>query len=607
MFAVQRFTEEEVPSDNHDETELVQQTAPKPNKFTQFLANQKASKRRKSVSGDDPRAAKKSKLVATTETTTATTNSVTSAEFQHAQDQAQQSTQASEETSVAKSKAQNSSVPVWMRAAHTIPTGDEQHECPVRSLRLHEGICSALESQLSISTFFATQASVIPAVLRCGAQGRDVMVMAPTGSGKTLAYVVPVCQSLSDRVVRRLRALVILPTRDLVAQVNTVFQTIAKPLGLQVGTAVGETSFQAEQNALVHIPDDGLAQSKVDILLCTPGRLMDHLDTTEGFTLEHLRFLVVDEADRLLKQSYQDWIRKVFHAATQSQRHGSVHQTRNGDSLIDAACERDSFDGCGGPRRMVPFQKLLFSATLTKNPKHLAALKLKNPIFFTASATKQYSIPAGLSEYLCVCRDGEKPLMLVHLVETLKSRQTIVFTSSVDTTHRLFRLLECIAGLSCAEFSSSLPQSRRTDVLNRFRSGSLSLIVCSDAMARGMDLEHVDCVVNYDVPPFIRTYIHRVGRTARAKRKGQAYTLAFRREIRHLKEMLRLADGSNLVTKQVKREDLDDKVDDYEALLEKLEVIMAKERDGKQDPQQPAGVKPSHKSKSRKLHKNSSS
>lgn len=152
---------------------------------------------------------------------------------------------------------------------------------------------------------------MIPAVLHaertCDPRTGDVCISAPTGSGKTLAYVLPIVQCLLTRVVPRVRALVLVPTRDLVHQVYSVFKTYTAGTPLRVMSSAGQRAFLVEQAEL--------QRGAVDILVCTPGRLVDHLDQTTGFTLQHLRFLVVDEADRMLTQSYQNWVHRVYASA----------------------------------------------------------------------------------------------------------------------------------------------------------------------------------------------------------------------------------------------------------------------------------------------------
>ncbi|CAN0244615.1 unnamed protein product, partial [Discosporangium mesarthrocarpum] len=204
-----------------------------------------------------------------------------------------------------------------------------------------------------IEHFFPIQVRVVPDIVaterHSHVQSRDICVSAPTGSGKTLVYVLGVLQALMRRRVVRLRALVILPSRDLAMQVHQVFRRVARGTGLRVGVAIGQTDFLKEQLSLVgraalagnpvaaakacslRVTDvlasqgsslapgtNGVLQggtSEVDIVVATPGRLLDHLAHTPGFTLQHLRYLVIDEADRLLNQSYQGWVGKVLGAS----------------------------------------------------------------------------------------------------------------------------------------------------------------------------------------------------------------------------------------------------------------------------------------------------
>lgn len=188
---------------------------------------------------------------------------------------------------------------------------------------------------------FAVQTAVIPILLgqpqSCTLYApysppRDLCVSAPTGSGKTLAYAVPLIEALRRRQLLRLRALVVLPTRDLVAQVRETLEAVSKGSGLRIGAVTGHHSFAHEQSQIVSDLKRGAAskggRSKVDILIATPGRLMDHLGGTPGFTLQHLRYLVIDEADRLLNQSFQEWLPKILDALEppRAQKEGNVKE-----------------------------------------------------------------------------------------------------------------------------------------------------------------------------------------------------------------------------------------------------------------------------------------
>lgn len=475
--------------------------------------------------------------------------------------------------------------------------------------------------------FFPIQALVIPDVIIAEQysqmmRARDVCVAAPTGSGKTLAFVLPVLNALATRNIRRLRALVVLPSRDLAKQVYQVFERYAKGSDLKIGLAIGgQSDFRMEQEQLLFgdhedgksgdkrdstrnlahlrhalnpgnlhlaldafreqleldgapppIPQGGI--SAVDVLVCTPGRLVDHCDNTPGFTLQHLRFLVIDEADRLLSQSYHGWIARVFDNSQAAARNITMQDSVASQSASELVADpitwrlsdgalTTGIAGSGSKNslcRPVQLRKLLYSATLTKDPQKLAALKLVNPKHFNAhhltesgrqASSALYSMPEQLQEYTVECTAGQKPLVLLSLLlERLQEQQQhasksaddeatnksiiVVFTSSLDSTHRLARLLQLLwkasetnYGEPPIEFSSSMNQHQRSAFMKRCNDPEdpVSVVICSDGMSRGMDIGFVGAVINYDVPGFAKTYVHRCGRTARAGKQGEAISL----------------------------------------------------------------------------------
>jgi len=459
--------------------------------------------------------------------------------------------------------------------------------------------------------FFPIQALAIPDVLaserHAHLRARDVCITAPTGSGKTLSYVLPILNALAQQQQQqqqqqqhRLRALVVLPSRDLASQVYKVFLDYVAGSNFTVGLAIGQSDFVAEQKGLT-VPMDGKADdsidmllnrlsydpgnlslamqvnqrqrrrqlqqqqqqqsatgasrkmrvpaggwSNVDILVCTPGRLVDHLDKTVGFTLQHLRFLVVDEADRLLSQSYHNWIDRVLEATngasvaawknitatttTTTKNPGAstvpvFQMAPNGQSVrIEPITWRRG--GVEGDRsnqfntnvgsstaalvcRPIQLRKFLVSATLTRDPQKLAALHLVNPKHFNVHSMKgdgdkKYAMPAALTEYLVECSAEQKPLVLLSLLlEFLQRNQNqqskrektviVVFTASLDSTHRLARLLQLLWAANqygdnaVGEFSSSLSQNQRTALVQSCNNvqDPLSIVVCSDGMSRG--------------------------------------------------------------------------------------------------------------------------
>ncbi|RKP06567.1 P-loop containing nucleoside triphosphate hydrolase protein, partial [Thamnocephalis sphaerospora] len=439
----------------------------------------------------------------------------------------------------------------------------------------------------------AVQTAVVPRLLRHHDRNGvyvdgDLCVSAPTGSGKTLAYVLPIVETLRKRVVTRLRALIVLPTRDLVAQVKETFDEFCRSTDLKVGVAVGQTSFASEQTQLVSGEKHSLlgGSSRVDILIATPGRLIDHLNGTSNFTLQHLRFLVIDEADRLLGQSYQDWLPRVLDALPTTRPSPPSAVSRADDIACALPCVA-RLAGPPQPRvsmaapwqtakklliiRVHQTQKLLFSATLTRNPAKIASLRLVNPVYVAVQAAEGTgreterslvllkawlgtadTAHSPLQEHYIVCRTVDKPLMVLHLLASYQLTSTLCFTKSIESANRLSRLLQIyckdhdVLDMAAdvqvsAEYSSDLTPSERAHVMKQFRRGKIRLLICSDLVARGVDMDCVQAVISYDVPLYMKKYIHRVGRTARANRKGSAFTLVEEQEARAFKEMMRKA------------------------------------------------------------------
>ncbi|OVA09965.1 Helicase [Macleaya cordata] len=385
---------------------------------------------------------------------------------------------------------------------------------------------------------------------------RDLCINSPTGTGKTLSYALPIVQTLSTRNVKRLRALVVVPTRDLALQVKKVFASIAPAVGLSVGLAIGQTSIADEKSELIKRPnlEAGLCydpedhsvelESAVDILVATPGRLMDHINTTKGFTLAHLCYLVVDEADRLLREAYQSWLPTVLQLTRSSE--GLFSSVRTSQSVLGSlrtirksGVER-GFKGKPYPRLV----KMILSATLTQDPSKLSQLDLHHPLFLTGG---RYQLPEKLESYKVICESKLKPLYLAALLQELRGEKSIVFTSSVESTHKLSTLLNCFDDLQfkIKDCSSLQSQSLRSKTIRAFREGDVQVLVASDALTRGMDIEGMRNVINYDMPAYPKTYIHRAGRTARAGQTGRCFTFLRRHEVIKFKKVLKKAGNDS--------------------------------------------------------------
>ncbi|XP_078082930.1 ATP-dependent RNA helicase DDX51 [Mustelus asterias] len=452
-----------------------------------------------------------------------------------------------------------------------------------------------------IHSFFPVQTEVIPTLLesskhglmlgRGGYRPRDICVSAPTGSGKTLAFVIPVVQALMDRVVCRVRALVLLPTKELAQQVCKIFSSYVEGTSLKVVIVAGQKAFATEQTSLVEHTVAG-CRSLADIVVATPGRLVDHISKTDGFNLQHLRYLIIDEADRMIDSMHQDWLNQVVKAVYQ------VGECSAPSTLFQRT-EPGVCTAASHSRLQMPLQKLLFSATLTQDSEKLQQLALHQPQLFTSNyapselephmtqsehretvgtVRNKYTLPEGLTEFYVPCHLNKKPLIILYFVLRMRFSRILCFTNSRDASHRLYLLLQAFGGIQVAEFSSRLSPNERRKTLKEFEQGKLQILISTDASARGIDVEGVMCVVNYDAPQFIRTYIHRVGRTARAGKAGLAFTLLLKVQEQRFLQMLRDAGSKELKKQLVRQEYLTSLIQRYEGTLQKLQQVLKDEK-----------------------------
>ncbi|XP_022094138.1 ATP-dependent RNA helicase DDX51-like [Acanthaster planci] len=481
-------------------------------------------------------------------------------------------------------------LPDWLAHPTVIEHDLRKHSVTVEEMeQLDSRLVRSLLDE-GIKSLFPVQRHVIPVILDsarlgihagdAGYRPRDLCVSAPTGSGKTLAFALPIIQALLDRVVPRIRALVVLPTRDLAQQVSKVFSSLCKATDLRPALIGGLKKFAQEQRMLVQT---STGETQCDIVVATPGRLVDHINKTQGFTLQYLRFLVIDEADRMMEQISQDWISQVEKCAFTGSRPAP------GPITVES-CRKIS----------LPLQKLLFSATLSQNPEKLIQLNLFRPRLITSVVTSKsrrrdtqlgegkmeergefvgkYTTPVGLKEYYIQCTPGQKPLLVLHLVQTLNLRQILCFANTVEATRRLYHLIKLVGGVAVAEFSSNQTAGQRRQILKKFKAGKIQLLICSDAMARGMDVENAKYVISYDMPPYIKTYIHRVGRTARAGKTGVAFTLLQPHEVPKLLKMLKHAGKTNIQKHGTDLRDLDHLVPAYKKALQQLPGVLKMEK-----------------------------
>ncbi|XP_023289732.1 probable ATP-dependent RNA helicase Dbp73D [Orussus abietinus] len=400
---------------------------------------------------------------------------------------------------------------------------------------------------------------------------RDVCVSAPTGSGKTLAYVLPIVQALQTRLVQKVRCLVVLPVKELATQVYKVISKYLAHTNLNVTLLSGVLTFKQEQSNLVRKTENGEYISRVDIVVATPGHLIDHIEKTVGFSLDALRFLVIDEADRAT-----DWLQHLPPHCL----HAPPLTTSNVFSSSS-----------------IPTQKLLFSATLSQDPEKISRLGLFQPILFTSVISDKdedvnldkevgnfigrYTVPDELTERVIECSATHKPLVLLHLLsKSDPSERSLVFTNSGKMAHRLTILLRSFLkeeNISVGELSANFSPKQREAVLKSFADGNIQVLVSSDALARGVDIPGIKLVVSYDLPKYIEGYIHRAGRTGRAGTPGTAISVLTPNQVGAFNKMLKSARKTTPKFEKLELEALAESID-YEKHLEMLKDTLQKEQ-----------------------------
>eukprot|EP00548_Thalassiothrix_antarctica_P012653 CAMPEP_0194168394 /NCGR_PEP_ID=MMETSP0154-20130528/3380_1 /TAXON_ID=1049557 /ORGANISM="Thalassiothrix antarctica, Strain L6-D1" /LENGTH=852 /DNA_ID=CAMNT_0038879525 /DNA_START=49 /DNA_END=2607 /DNA_ORIENTATION=+ len=346
------------------------------------------------------------------------------------------------------------------------------------------------------------QASVIPVALA----GRDVCASAQTGSGKTAAFALPILERIYQRSYGGTKGLILTPTRELAAQCLGMITTISQFTKIRLSLIVGGARNINTQAAEL--------RSRPDIIVATPGRLLDHITNSSGVSLDDIEFLVLDECDRLLQLGFQE----------------EVHE------LVKA---------CPSER-----QTYLFSATLSTKVEELVKLSLKRPvrIKITGKANSncaKVEVADRLEQEFVRVRAGNEGInrqgmLLALLTRTFKSR-IIVFFDTKKAAHRMM-ILCGLCGIKCSELHGDLTQVQRLSALEEFRKGNTDVLLATDLAARGLDIDKVKAVINYEMPRQIETYVHRIGRTARRGRAGKSCTLIGETRRHLMKEIIRDAE-----------------------------------------------------------------
>ncbi|KAI9318466.1 P-loop containing nucleoside triphosphate hydrolase protein [Dichotomocladium elegans] len=326
---------------------------------------------------------------------------------------------------------------------------------------------------------------------------RDVLGAAKTGSGKTLAFLVPILEILERAQWSQddgLGALVISPTRELAVQIFEVLKKIGKSHSFSAGLIIGGKDFDVERVRI----------ARMNILVSTPGRLLQHMDQSAGFDCDNLQILVLDEADRIMDLGFQKTVNAIV------------------DNL---------------PRSR---QTLLFSATQTRSVKDLARLSLKDPEYVSVHEKAEHSTPKKLTQHYVVCELPKKLDILWSFIKSHLKQKTIVFLSSCKQTRYVYETFcKLQPGVPLLHLHGKQKQTKRVEIFRKFMGSQHAVLFSTDIAARGLDFPAVDWVIQLDCPEDADTYIHRVGRTARYDAQGYALLMLLPTEVDGMLEELK--------------------------------------------------------------------
>lgn len=353
------------------------------------------------------------------------------------------------------------------------------------TLGLSPNLLEALAKQ-NYTQPYPIQTAAIPVIL----DKKDILGIAKTGSGKTASYVLPILMNLQHSSItknRHVNVLVLVPTRELAMQVNEVFQlfSVALPNRIKSMAVYGGVSINPQMIAL----------QNVNVLIATPGRLIELVES-KAVHLSSVETLVLDEADKMLNLGFQEEINKIF-------------------ALL--------------PKKR---QNLLFSATLSNDLKKINQLVLNNPVVIKIADTADDIDQIEQVAYL-VSEKNKGPL-LRHIIESNGTQQALVFTSS---TYKADHVADKLRknGINASAIHSKKSQTARIESLSKFKEGKIRILVTTDLLARGIDIELLPCVINYELPRSPKDYVHRIGRTGRAESSGKAITFVTPEDEPHFK------------------------------------------------------------------------
>jgi len=347
-------------------------------------------------------------------------------------------------------------------------------------LNLDPGLMEGIEASGYI-TLTPVQEQVMPSIL----EGRDLIASAQTGTGKTAAFLLPILSKLIEhRHPGHTSGVIIVPTRELAVQIAQHVE------GLSYFTPISSIAIYGGGDGGAFVQEKQALRNGVDLVICTPGKLIAHLNM--GYVdFSEVQFLVLDEADRMLDMGFNDDIMRII-------RH-----------LPDKR------------------QSLLFSATMPEKIRSLAKKILKQPVEVNIAISRP---PEKIVQRAYVVYEPQKNPLIQHIIRETPHRSLVIFCSRKHTVKELTQTLKR-AKFTVAEIHSDLEQTEREDILMGFKSGRIPVIVATDVLSRGIDIDTIDVVVNYDVPHDGEDYVHRIGRTARAEKDGKAFTLVSEQEM----------------------------------------------------------------------------
>jgi len=306
-------------------------------------------------------------------------------------------------------------------------------------------------------------------------QGKDVIGLAETGSGKTGAFALPILHHLLENP-QKVFACILTPTRELAFQISEQFEALGARIKVTCCVIVGGVDMVSQAIMLAKKPH---------IIVATPGRLVDHLENTKGFNMKQLKFLVMDEADRILNLDFEKEVTQIL--------------------------------------RCLPSDRktMLFSATMTKKVNKLQRACLKDPVKVEVSS--KFKTVDKLHESYLFIPLKYKEMYLVKILTDLAGNTFIIFCSTCRGTLQLSLMLRCL-GFTAIPLNGQMSQNTRLASLTKFKAKNRNILIATDVASRGLDIPHIDVVINFDIPMHSKDYIHRVGRTARAGKSGRAVT-----------------------------------------------------------------------------------